>query len=373
MADGAVLAHHVLVLKHHARRRAVVRTGVGTANQIDDLIGLDAGGARIDRVGADAGQIVDLEGGDGAVVFHADLGRDAMIAGVDVGDEALDAVGDEFHRPLEHFRQRHRRHLVGISVHLDAERAADVLGDHLHLALGELEMLGEQVLHHVRRLRALIDGQALFARIPVGDDGARLVGDAGVAAEQEGGLDHGVGFGETFRGIADLELAFEAQIVAELGMDHRRCRIERGLRIGDGRQRFVVDLDELNGVFGFRARAGDDGADRLALPADAVDGDSVLRRRFQALQVREHADPGADHLASSAPVTTATTPGAVFAAARLDALDPRMRMRRAQEGRMQHTGQHDIADILRRGPASAVAGSAAAPNGRYRNWAGRAR
>ena len=103
-------------------------------------------------------------------LLDADLGLDAVVARVDVGDEALDPVGDELHRPLEQLRQRHRRHLVGIGVHLDAERAADVLGEHAHLVLGEAEMLGEQVLHHVRRLRALVDGQALLARVPVGDD-----------------------------------------------------------------------------------------------------------------------------------------------------------------------------------------------------------
>ena len=75
-------------------------------------------------------------------------------------------------------------------MYLDAERAADVLGDDAHLLLGQIEMLGEQVLHHVRCLRALIDGEALLTRVPVGDDGARLGGDAGVTAEQEGGFHH---------------------------------------------------------------------------------------------------------------------------------------------------------------------------------------
>ena len=175
MADRAVLAHDVLVLEHHARLRAIVRAGVRAAGEVDDLVGLDAAGARIDRIGADAGQIVDLEGGDGAVLADADLGLDAVVAGMDVGDEAFDAVGDEFHRPLEQLRQRDRRHLVGIGVHLDAERAADILGEHAHLMLGDAEMLGEQVLHHVRRLRAVIDGHALLAFVPVGDDRARLV------------------------------------------------------------------------------------------------------------------------------------------------------------------------------------------------------
>ena len=249
-------------------------------------------GARIDRVGADAGQVVDLEGGDGAVVLDADLGLDAVVARVDVGDEALDPVGDELHRPLEQLRQRHRRHLVGVGVHLDAERAADVLGEHAHLVMTESQMLGEQVLHHVRRLRALIDGQALLALVPVGDDRARLVGDAGVAADDEGGLHDGVGRGEGLVDLADVDLALEAEIVAERGMDHRRLGIERGFRIDDRRQFLVVDLDQLAGILGQRARARHHGADRLALPAGALDRDRRLRRGLQALQMRQHADPG---------------------------------------------------------------------------------
>ena len=236
MADRAVLAHHVLVLKHHAGAGAVVRAGIGAADQVDDLVGLDAAGARIDRIGPDAGEIVDLERGDGAVLFHADLRLDAVIAGVNVGDEAFEAVGDELDRPPEQFRQRHRRHLVGIDMHLDAERAADVLGQHAHLVLLKTEVLGENVLRHVRRLRALIDGQALLAGIPVGDDGARLVGDAGMAAEHECRLDDRIGLGETFVGVAGIERALEGEIVAELGMDHRRRLVERGFRVGHGGQ-----------------------------------------------------------------------------------------------------------------------------------------
>ncbi len=101
MADGAVLAHHVLVLEHDAGAGAIIRAGIGAADQIDDLVGLDAAGARIDRIRPDPGQIVDGKSRDRAVALDADLGVDAMIAGVDVGDEAFQPVGDEFDRPLE--------------------------------------------------------------------------------------------------------------------------------------------------------------------------------------------------------------------------------------------------------------------------------
>src|SRR6516225_10632608 len=68
VADGTVLAHDILVLEHHARAGAIVWAGIRTAGEIDDLIGFDAGGARIDRIGADAGEVIDLPGGDGAVI-----------------------------------------------------------------------------------------------------------------------------------------------------------------------------------------------------------------------------------------------------------------------------------------------------------------
>ena len=100
----------------------------------------------------------------------------------------------------------------------------DVLADHAHLALGETEMLGEQVLHHVRRLRALIHGQALLSRIPIGEDRARFQTDAGVAAEDEFGFDDRVGARESLVDFADLEPPLEREIVAEFGMDRRRSR-----------------------------------------------------------------------------------------------------------------------------------------------------
>src|SRR6185436_10844129 len=76
VADRAVLAHHVFVLEHHAGAGAVVAAGVRPACEVDHLVGFDAGGARIDRVRTDAGEVVDLPGRDGAVVLDADLGLD---------------------------------------------------------------------------------------------------------------------------------------------------------------------------------------------------------------------------------------------------------------------------------------------------------
>ena len=346
MADGAVLAHHIFIGEDDAGLRPVVRAGVGPADEVHHLVRLDAGGARIDGVGADAGEVVDLEGGDGAVVLDADLRLDAVVAGVDVGDEAFQPVGDELDRALQHLRQRHRRHLVGIGVHLDAEGAADVLGHDAHLVMTEGQVFGEQVLHHVRRLRALIHGQAVLAGVPVGDDRARLVGNAGMAAGDEGRLDHGVGFGEGLVDGAHLELALEAEIVAERGMDHRGLGIERGLGIGDRRQFFVSHVDQLAGVLRLCARLGDDRAHRLALPAGALHRDRRLRRRLQALEMRQHADPRRHYLGEFGPGDDGDHARRLLGRGLVDLHNARMRVRRAHIGDMRHARQHDVADIL---------------------------
>src|SRR6266516_7718491 len=92
MADRTILAHDILVLKHDPRTGAVVGADVRPPGEVDDLVRLDARRARVNRVRADAGEIIDFPGGDGTVVLDADLGFDAMIAGMDFGDEALDAI-----------------------------------------------------------------------------------------------------------------------------------------------------------------------------------------------------------------------------------------------------------------------------------------
>ena len=207
-------------------------------------------------------------------------------------------------------------------------------------------MLGEQVLHHVRRLRALIHGQALFARIPVGDDGARLVGDAGVAAEHERRFHDRIGFGKPLVGVAGVQNPLEGEIVAKLGMDHRRLGVERGFRVRHGGEHLIVDADQRASVLGLGAALGDHGAHRLALPAGALDRDGMLRRRLDAFQMGEHADPRRDHFRKLGAGDDRDHARRLFRLRRRDVFDPRMRMRRTHEGDMGHARQHDVADIL---------------------------
>ena len=250
MADGAVLAHHVLVLEDDAGPRAIILCDVGTAYEVDDLIGFDRAGARIHGIGSDTREIVDLECGDRAIPFDADLALAAVVAGMNVGVEAFDAVGDEFDRALEKLRQRIGRHLIGINVNLDAERAADVLADDAHLPFLKAEMQGGDVLHHVRRLRALIDREPRLGDIPVGHDGARLERHASVSAEDKVGLDDLVRLGKGLVNFAGIVNTFESKIVAKRGVDHRCGRIKCGSHVRHRIQLLIRDLDLLGRVLG---------------------------------------------------------------------------------------------------------------------------
>ena len=188
------------------------------------------------RVGAGARQHVDVEGLDLAGLADRDAALDDVLARVDVGDERLQPVGDELHRAAELDGRGDGRHLVAVGVDLEAERAADVGGDDLHVVVGHAQRAREHVLDHVRALAGGVDGELARALVVGGEQPARLQADGGVAAEVEGVLDDEVGLGEHVVDVAGVDHLAEGQVVAEVGVDRRRAGIERGLLFGDGRQ-----------------------------------------------------------------------------------------------------------------------------------------
>jgi hypothetical protein len=150
-------------------------------------------------------------------------------------------------------------------------------------------------------------------------------------------LDDLVGRGEAAVRISGLVAALEGQIVAERGMDHRRVGGERGFGIGDGRQFLVIDNDEGARILGLRPRARHHGGNRLALPARPVD-DGVLRRRLDALEMGEHADPWRDHLGKLGAGDHGHDARCPLGRARIDRLDVRMGVGRTHENHMRHAG-----------------------------------
>ena len=156
-------------------------------------------------------------------------------------------------------------------MNLDAERAADVLADHANLRILKPQVQSRDVLHHVRRLRALINRHPSFSLVPVGEDRARLQCRAGVPAKDEIRFHHLFGVGEGSIDSSRIEVSFECEIVAERGMDDRALRIERRAHIRDRLQLLVFNRNDFSRILGDGATIRHDSRDRLALPAGTLD------------------------------------------------------------------------------------------------------
>src|ERR1700730_7791627 len=88
--------HITFLFWNTTRARPGVRAGVRPAHEIHDLVCFDAAGARVDRIGPDAGEVVDFPGRDGAVALYANAGVHPMVARMNVGDEVFQPISNEF-------------------------------------------------------------------------------------------------------------------------------------------------------------------------------------------------------------------------------------------------------------------------------------
>ena len=77
-------------------------------------------------------------------------------------------------------------------------------------------------------------------------------------------------------------------------MNHGRRRIKRRAHISYGFEFFIFDEDGFRSVLGCGSARRDHSRDGFTLSARAIDRDCVLRRGFQAFQVREHTNPWRD-------------------------------------------------------------------------------
>jgi hypothetical protein len=115
-----------------------------------------------------------------------------------------------------------------------------------------------------------------------------------VPPENELCLHNLVGFGKGLIGGARIMIALKSQVVAERGMDHGCRWIKGGAHVRYGIEFLIIDRDKLRGVLSLSAIACHQGRDRFTLPAHAVNRDGALRCGFEALQMREHANPRRD-------------------------------------------------------------------------------
>ena len=144
-----------------------------------------------------------------------------MPAGMNVTHKTFQPVGDELHRAPQQAAGGGGGHVVAVHVYLNAKRSPDIPAHHADLRLLQPEVPGQQVLHHVRRLGALIHREPRLALVPVGDDGAGLQRHAGVAGEAERRLDYLVRPGQGGIHLPGIYSPFPGQVAAQLRVYNR--------------------------------------------------------------------------------------------------------------------------------------------------------
>ena len=345
MADSAILAGLDLVLKDDRKLGAVAVEPIGGAHQPDDLVALDRAGARIGRERPDRRDVVDVHRQDRAFGIQRHASAHAVVAGMDVGNEGLDPVRHELDRPPAEHAQAHDRHVLVIDMQLHAEGAADIGSHDAHARFRDTVMARIEVLELVGRLRRVMDRELALARIPVGEDRARLQRHCRMPAEMEFLLDDMGGPPENLVDAAGVEPAAEAEIVGDCASGPVGTRLPRGVHVDNRRQLLELHHDRLSGVLSLGARIGDHRDHRLAGPEHLLERQGQLRSRFHALEVIERAAPGLAQLRQIGPRRDEPHAGHGARLRDIDQDDAGMGIGAAQEGSVQHARQHEVGDV----------------------------
>ena len=226
------------------------------------------------------GQHVDLETEDRAVLGRGDAAGHVIVAGERGGHQVLAAVLHPLHRFSGDDRPDDGQHVSRVDADLVAETAADVRRDDLDLVLGDA---GDQRVDGAVGVRRLIRGvdQQLSGHRVHRRDGAAGLHRCGMHSGIEHLLgDDDLGIGEDPLGLDGVARFPVEDVVVVLALDvvpdDGGTGLQRPLGVDDRGQRFVVDLDQLQGIPGDVLGVGDDEGDFLVLEAHLVGGQHGL-------------------------------------------------------------------------------------------------
>ena len=259
------------------------------------------------EVGAAVADVAALEREEAAVGVgrQRELAHDLLR--VPAGRQRLVAILDPLDRRAHAARELGDDRLLHEELHLEPEAAADGRADDAHARVLEPELRREHAAHEERHLRRRPDRDRSLGGVPVGDHAATLERRGVAAAEVEALAEDVRRCGERAVDVARLELDVREVVVAELLVQDRRSRRQCRLCVEHCRQRVVLDVDQLGRVLGHGARGGDDGGDRLADEAHAVERQHVPGAR---LRLGPRGDGGRERreVAQTSPLTTSATP-----------------------------------------------------------------
>ena len=245
---------------------------------------------------------------------------------------------DEFHRPPGLFREQNGAEVHRHGLLLAAREAtADERLDDAHAARLDAEPHGQLPPHHVRaHLRG--PERHLADVVPHADAGVRLEHSLLDGLGFESVLADVIRFGKRRLYITEMKNAARGDVARGERVHLRRAGLHGCFGIEHRRQRFVLDLNQVERFFG---RVLVDGRHRGDLVPDVTHGIDGERQVVAGL--RKIAVPDVGKIASGHDRAHARQRGGPTG---VDAHDPRMRVGAAQELPVQHPGHGDVVGVL---------------------------
>ncbi len=269
-----------------------------------------------------------------------------------VGEERLGAIAGPLHRAPHPLGGPQRHHFLGVDEDLRAEAAADIGRHHPQLVL--MRDVVERRQHQagdMRILRRGVEGKMLLGVVVFADRRARLhrvrhqpvVGDVErnhVGRRLERGIRRGF--------LADGPVV--DHVARGFRMQLRRARLDCGADIGRNRQFLIVDDDGFRRVAGLVLGLGNHHRDRLSGEAHDFRRHRRPSAHLHAGAVLRRDRPAADQIADLVvdDFLSGQHPDHARHALRsrdVDALDPGMRVRAADEMRVGQAHNLDVVDV----------------------------
>ena len=339
---------------HRGRRRAIGEHAIDVAIDIGDRVragqmrgAFDGSVAGEPRIGAAVEIGADLSRNDAAVAHHAILDVDALgAAGRAVPHLFLAPKHIAHGTPGQHRAENGER--LGDRIHLAAKSAADRSADEVKGVRRHVKNLGAGVDREEEGLRRCVDDIA-----PVGVGccdravglGRRMLDRRHLVAL----FQHVIGLTETALDVAKAQFLMIVFVVVGEGVfgiglvDDRRAWLQGFLDIEHRGQRFVIDAYPRHCFISFARAVCDHGNDRLAFVTHLVNGK-------RGLVVNAEVDEAEQGVEIARHIGAADDPAdarRAFRVRRIDAAQPRMRMRAADDLQMQHALQLVIVEIGR--------------------------
>src|SRR2546430_745619 len=179
-------------------------------------------------------------------------------------------------RPIENERSFSHADYVIDGIALPAETAAVGRGDHANMRSRHFQNFRQCTVKVMRSLRAGPNGQ-LSILVVDGDRSMLLDGKMGIPLKEKSVLKDLIGFGKAFFHVAKLQChqLVNVSLFAVL-VDARFWSRQSFFGIGDGRQDFIVDVDQVERFEGRQLLARDDRSDGISNVPHVVDAKSLF-------------------------------------------------------------------------------------------------